>query len=61
MGFISTGDFYNQIIDMSFKGLNGISKIVDDILIALETIEEQFKDAQELLNRCKDKQITLNR
>ena len=61
MGFISTGDSYNQRRDKALKGLNSITKIVDDILIASETLEQQFEDIQELLKRCKVNQITLNR
>ena len=52
MGLISTGDSYNQRSDKALKGLNGITKIVDDILIASETIEQHFKNVQELLNSC---------
>ena len=61
MGFISTGNSYNQRSDKALKGLNGITKIVDDILIASETMEEHYEDIHELLKRCKEKQITLNR
>ena len=58
MGFISTGDSYNQRSDKALKGLGGITKIVDDILIASETIDQHIKDIHELLKRCKEKQIT---
>ena len=37
MGFISTGDSYNQRSEKALQGLKGIAKIVDDILIASET------------------------
>ena len=61
MGFISTDDSYNQRIDKALRGLTGITKIVYDILIASETPEQHLEDIRELLKRCKDKQITLNR
>ena len=61
MGFISAGDSYNQRSDQAMKGLNGIVKIADDILIASETAEQHVDDVQELLKRCKDTRITLNR
>ena len=60
MGFISTGDSYNQRSDKALAGLQGITKIVDDILVASETYEQHFEFIQELLRRCKEHIITLN-
>ena len=61
MGFISTGDSYNQRSDTALKGLKGITKIVDDILIASETYEQHVQFIRELLERCRESHITLNR
>lgn len=61
MGFISTGDSYNQRSDKALQGLRGIAKIVDDILIASETFESHMEDVQAFLKRCKESNITLNR
>ena len=61
MGFISTGDSYNQRSDKALHGLKNIAKIVDDILIASVTYEQHLEDVKELLKRCKENQITLNR
>ena len=61
MGFISAGDSYNQRCDQALKGINGITKIVDDVLIASETYERHKNDVLEFLKRCKEHNITLNR
>ena len=61
MEFISTGDSYNQRWDKALSGLNGITKIVDGVLIASETFETHAKDIQALLERCEKSNITLNR
>ena len=61
MGFISTGDSYNQRCDKALQGLKGIVKIVDDVLIASETFEEHFQGIKALLQRCADSKITLNK
>ena len=61
MGFISTGDSYNQRCDKALQGLTGIVKIVDDVLIASETFEEHFQAIKALLQRCADSKITLNK
>ena len=61
MGFISSGDSYNHRSDQALKGLKGIIKIADDILIASESSEQHVEDVRELLKRCKEKCITLNR
>ena len=61
MGFISSGDSYNQRCDKALKGLDGIIKIVDDVLIASETYEQHISGIEELLKRCKEHHITLNR
>ena len=61
MGFISTGDSYNQRSYTALKGLKGITKISDDILIASETYEQHVEFTRELLKRCQECHITLNR
>ena len=61
MGFISAGDSYNQRCNQALNGINGITKIVDDVLIASETYDRHVSDIQEFLKRCKEHNITLNR
>ena len=53
MGFISAGDSYNQRCDQALKGLSGITKIVDDVLIASKTYDTHKKDVliSEMLRR----------
>ena len=61
MGFIRTGDSYNQRCDKALQRLNGITSIVDDALIASDTFESHAKDIRAFLQRCSDSNITLNR
>ena len=61
MGFISTGDSYNLRSDKALYGLNGITKIVDDVLIASENFPQHMEDVKALLERCREKNITLNK
>ena len=61
MGFISTGDRYNQKSDKALKRLKGITKIIDDVLIASETYPQHVEYVRELLKRFKEKHITLYR
>ena len=61
MGFISTGDSYNQRCDKALGGLDGITKIVNDVLIASESFERHAEDIRKLLQRCSESNITLNR
>ena len=61
MGFISTGDSYNQRSDKALQGLKAITKIVEDILIASETFESHMEDIEALLNRHNESYITLKR
>ena len=61
MGFISSGDSYNQRCNQSLKGLKRITKIVDDILMISDTYEEHVHDIKKLLKRCRENNITINR
>ena len=54
MGFISTSDSYNQRCDKVLHGLNGITKIVDDIPVTSETFEKHMEDIRALLQRCSE-------
>ena len=61
MGFISTGDSYNLRSDNALSGLQGITKPVDDVLVASVDAEQHIKDVTALLERCREKNITLNK
>ena len=41
--------------------MNGITKIVDDVLIASENFPQHMEDVKALLDRCREKNITLNK
>ena len=61
MGFISTGDSYNLRSDNALSGLQGITKLVDDVLVASVDAEQHIKDVTALLEQCREKNITLNK
>ena len=42
------------------KDLNGVLNIVDDLLVYGSTIEEHDRNLRALLDRCRDKNLTLN-
>lgn len=46
MGFVSSGDSYNQRCDKALNGLNGIIKILDDVLIDSETYQQHCGDIE---------------
>ena len=58
MGFISAGDSYIQRWDRALKGVNGIRKIVEDVLIVSERYYRHKSGVLEFLKRCKDHNIT---
>ena len=49
MWFISAGDSYNQRCDQALKGSSGITKIVDDVLIASKTYDKHKNDVLVIL------------
>ena len=61
IGFVSSRNYYNQRSDKALQGLTGIAKIVDDILIALETFESHMEDVQAFFKGCSESNIALNK
>ena len=47
-------------MDEALQGLNRVSHIVDDCLVASETWEQHIEDVEALLERCREKNISLN-
>ena len=52
MEFIPAGGSYNQRCNLALKGINGITKMSDDVLIALGTYNKNESGVLEILNRC---------
>ena len=61
MGLNSSGDEFCRRSDDALKGLKGVLKLVDDIMIYATSYEELFKRVEAVLNRCSEHNITLSR
>ena len=59
-GCALSGDHFNKVTESLVEGIQGCIKLIDDILIFGQSIDEAFKSFEELLKRCKDKQFTLH-
>ena len=60
MGLVSTGDEYCRRGDLALQGLDNFVKVVDDILVYSETLEDHERHLRALLDRCREHGITLN-
>lgn len=61
MGFSATGDEYCLRGDRALQGVENCTKVVDDILLHDEDLPTHVKRIQQLLTRCRDHGITLNK
>jgi hypothetical protein len=61
MGLNASGDEYCARGDRALSGLEGVRKIVDDILIFGSTLNELVKRTKAVLQRCHDHGVTLSR
>ena len=61
MGLSGSGDEFCEKTDGAFYGLDGIDKIVDDILVQAPTQSILFHRFEEVLKRCRANGITLSR
>ena len=60
MGLASTGDEYCRRGDDALQDLDNYSKVVDDILVYDESLEDNYKHVKQVLERCRENKITLN-
>jgi len=60
MGYVATGEKYNEAGDTAISDLNDVHKIVDDMLCETETFEQHAEQVEKVLQRCRKYQITLN-
>ena len=61
MGLCSSGDEYCARGDAAFAGIQGVKKIVDDILIFAPDLETLVSRTTEVLKRCSVNSITLSK
>ena len=60
MGLNASGDEWCARSDHALAGLQGVTKLVDDILIQAATEEELFQRIREVLQRCRDHGIYIS-
>ena len=62
MGLVSAGDSYNYRLSSAFEGINGMELVVEDFLVFdSSTIEDHFVHVEKVLQRCRERGITLNK
>ncbi len=60
MGLSCAGDEYNRRTDAALAGLDNMEKVVDDIIIHGDNLEQHLEDVKKFLIRCREAGITLN-
>ena len=60
-GISSISEHYNRRMDEAFVGIQGIRKIVDDVVVFDKDEQQHVEHVREILHRCKDRGISLNR
>ena len=61
MGMNSSGDEFCRRSDDAIQGLEGVLKLVDDILVFASNYGELFKRVEAVLQRCTEHNITLSK
>ena len=61
MGLNASSDHWCKISDQVVDGIDGLYKLVDDILLAAPTMEALFEKIEEVLARCKEANMHLNK
>ena len=60
MGLNISGDEWNEYSDKVIEGIEGADKIVDDILVQGDTIQEVMEKTQKILENCRKLGITIS-
>ena len=60
-GICSISEHYNGRKDEALAGMKDFRKIVDDVVVFDHNEQEHVEHVRQLLQRCKEKQISLNR
>ena len=61
MALSPSGDWFCKRTDEALAGLDGVVKLVDDILVAAPTEDELYRRVRSVLNRCHSHGITISR
>ena len=59
-GLSSSGDYFTKVGDLALSGLQGVSKIIDDILIQGDSADQLHQRILEVLKRCQQYNIILS-
>ena len=60
-GLSSIAEHYNRRMAEAFGGLTGFCHIADDIVIFDKNVQDHGNHVRQFLQRCQDKQISLNK
>ena len=60
IGLKASGDEFCARSDVAVAELDGVIKLIDDIQVYAETLDELFQRAQNVLKACKEKNITFS-
>ena len=61
MGLSCTSDHFNMVTDNIFAGLPGVSKLIDDILIEAESMEQIKERLEKVLRQAQQHDVTISR
>ena len=59
-GVSSISEHYNRRMDECFRGMEGIQRVVDDVIIYSRSKEEHLRRVRAFLSRCRDRGVSLN-
>ena len=59
-GISSISEHYNRRMDEAFAGVQGIRKIVDDVVVFDKDERQHVEHVREILRRCEERGISLN-
>ena len=59
MGLICSGDIFCERTDQALTGLEGVFKLVDDVLVYADTVMDLENRIDQLFKRCHEHNITL--
>ena len=60
MGLSPSGDYFNIRTQNLIKGLKGVHKSIDDMMVEAVTRKDLFNNLEKLLSACKDNGVTLH-
>lgn len=61
MGLSCTSDHFNRVTDNIFAGLPGVKKLIDDILVEADSMEQMEERLEEVLKQAEEHDVTLSR